>query len=476
MADNKLGKLSQLDMGGVIKNVHDEQSGSLFTNRVKSQVPGSFDRAITTYTNKSLSNIKFYSDDRNEITEVLTLADVSGSLNNTYFTLTSALDGTLYHVWFNVAAAGTDPAPADSTAIEIALATNDPSYIVAKAIEIFVGGNSDFEVNIAGTLTSNIVLISNASNGETTDTSDFDTGFSFSVTQEGRSVLIADISPTQVVDVCYFWNESEGRIEAKSLASASDIKTDISLGLVNGKELKFASGFNDDIDTANTEIIATQGGVSYPYPTSADTLDIASSSALDTIAGTGARALRIEGLDANRLEITEDIALDGTSTVVTALSYIRVNSVAVITGGSTGENQGTISVNHTTSGDLLSEIIISSTGQGQNRAFNTIQSIPLGKTALLALIVVSITRRAGTTGVKEGEIQIRVRPLGGVFAPGNITGIRNDGTTSIQVPLDYPAAIPGGSDIEFIGNVFVNNSSITATYSYILVDNEIYGL
>lgn len=50
------------------------------------------------------------------------VADVSSSLNDTYFDLNGFdpnLNETLFYVWFNVAAAGTDPAIAGKTGIEI---------------------------------------------------------------------------------------------------------------------------------------------------------------------------------------------------------------------------------------------------------------------------------------------------------------------------------------------------------------------
>jgi len=88
----------------------------------------------------------------------------------------------------------------------------------------------------------------------------------------------------------------------------------------------------------------------------------------------------------------------------------------------------------------------------------------------------SISRRQGGSGTKEGEIQFRVRPVGGSFIPSNVTALRSDGVGSIQVPLDYPVFLPSGSDLQFIGQVFSNNASLTISYTYLLIDKATFGL
>jgi hypothetical protein len=211
MANNKLQNQSQLDPGGVLKNVHDEQGGALFTNPVKSRIPATYDRVIPTYTNKNLTNIKFYSDTVEEVTKVTTIADSAGSLNNTYFVMYSALDATLYHVWFNVGGAGVDPAPVGSTAIEVTLQTNDNALVVAEAIRLYVGLVADFTTERSGDVT----IITNAAKGDTTDTADFNTGFTFSTSQQGVSVLVSDITTQNTDNVFYYWNEFEGKVETQ---------------------------------------------------------------------------------------------------------------------------------------------------------------------------------------------------------------------------------------------------------------------
>jgi hypothetical protein len=74
-----------------------------------------------------------------EIMSVDPVADVSGSLNNTYFIFYTT-PNLAYYMWFNVSGGGSDPAPSAPSnvtylGIEIAIATNDSAATIATAIE-----------------------------------------------------------------------------------------------------------------------------------------------------------------------------------------------------------------------------------------------------------------------------------------------------------------------------------------------------
>ena len=122
-----------------------------------------------------------------EVSRVVTVADVAGSLNNKYFFLNAALDATKYYVWFNVNSAGTDPALAGYTAIPVALATGASANSVASAIQAAVDALAPF----VATVSTNTVTITNASVGSTTDLSDgptgSSTGFTLSVVTQGQT-------------------------------------------------------------------------------------------------------------------------------------------------------------------------------------------------------------------------------------------------------------------------------------------------
>jgi len=119
--------------------------------------------------------------------------------------------------------------------------------------------------------------------------------------------------------------------------------------------LKF--GHNEDIDIASTpEDIWSTGGV-YVFPTSADVLHIVSSSVTDDQAQTGARTIRIWGLDENFFIVSLDIFMLGTVAITTTQTFMRVLRARVLTAGTNETNAGTITIRHTdASGDILATV------------------------------------------------------------------------------------------------------------------------
>lgn len=74
------------------------------------------------------------------------------------------------------------------------------------------------------------------------------------------------------------------------------------------------------------------------------TIKVASTSANDTnTAGTGARTVRVHGVNSSGAEITEDFTLAGqTETAASAATFKAVHKVETLTVGSTGNNEGVV--------------------------------------------------------------------------------------------------------------------------------------
>ena len=121
------------------------------------------------------------------------------------------------------------------------------------------------------------------------------------------------------------------------------------------------------------EDIWPPGGVRVD-PTSAATLSVSSTDVNDTLLGSGAQQLHIHGLDASLTEIDEILDMDGTTPVVTDLSYLRVNHVDVSAAGASGVNEGAIDITH--SGNTLYYIAL---GEGHSRL--THYTVPAGMLA-----------------------------------------------------------------------------------------------
>ena len=140
-----------------------------------------------------------------QVQHVHTVADSSGSLNNTYFYLYASNATTGYDevlgVWFNVSSGGTQPTDALVTQwIAVAIATNDTAATVGTATEAAIeaiavpaGGTDAFTSSVA---TADITITHNAAfsgaQGNAADSTAAATGFTFDApTTEGDGAALA---------------------------------------------------------------------------------------------------------------------------------------------------------------------------------------------------------------------------------------------------------------------------------------------
>jgi len=187
----------------------------------------------------------------------------------------------------------------------------------------------------------------------------------------------------------------------------------IARGQIPGHKLKFKFGNNPAVGSTE-ETIWAEGGL-YVYPTSATQMTVSSSSANDAAAGTGARTINIEGLDADYNEISEDIILNGQTPVTTVNSYLRINRGIVLTAGSGEKNAGIIraGTGAVTSG-VPANVFLSIDGDGDNQTLMCLWTVPAGYTAFLVQTNVSTGNASNTPALLQTTVV--ARPHGGVFS------------------------------------------------------------
>ena len=117
----------------------------------------------------------------------------------------------------------------------------------------------------------------------------------------------------------------------------------VARGEIAGASSVFVYGYLREMDQNVNETLQYQGGL-MQYPSSAATVFISSADANDTSAGTGARTLLLEGLDANYAAVSETITMNGQTQVESSKSYIRLFKITSVTVGSGGKNAGDIYV------------------------------------------------------------------------------------------------------------------------------------
>lgn len=221
--------------------------------------------------------------------------------------------------------------------------------------------------------------------------------------------------------------------------------------------LKF--GYNADVGTSYEDIWSPGGSIS--FLSSASLINIVSDSVEDkgtATAGTGARTIRIEGLDGNYNKITEDITLNGTSSVQTTNEFLRVYRAYNTTVGTSGVNLGTISITAAT-GDSLQSSIEALRGQ----TLMTIYTVRDGYYGLITQLNLSVG------GSDSAEVELRTINQNGA---SRIKYIHNLGTGSI-VNIDLgitssPILLDPKTDVLVRGKKTGTGGSTTISSSFVI--------
>lgn len=225
--------------------------------------------------------------------------------------------------------------------------------IVTKKL---TAGTNEFTVLSKGYRHARIIVRNTSASNQTYLRLSTSYGFFQTKTSGLNAVVQNDEDAIVVKNVDYEQLVAEGKYQGRSITNKSGINPSISSGSV-------------------PEDVCYTGGIYAGFPTgSAETLAVSSSSASDTSAGVGARTIRISGLDGNYNQISENVTLNGTSTVLTTNQFLRVTQVGVQTAGSNSINVGDITVNHSVTVANVFAIVAAGIG----RASLSNYTVPVG--------------------------------------------------------------------------------------------------
>lgn len=175
----------------------------------------------------------------------------------------------------------------------------------------------------------------------------------------------------------------------------TDFHTEVALGRRQGVETWNKFGYNDDIDTGAPEIIAAWGGA-FQYLTAGETIDIVSTDAADTLAGTGAQRIIIWGVDQDWNPVTEVVEMNGVTPVTTTSQWIGINRISIFKAGTGLMNAGDISVKATTSGYDMALMPI-----GEGTSQQMIFYVPVGHQFLAEWLYFNTIKISGGGGQPE---------------------------------------------------------------------------
>jgi len=198
--------LSQLDLGGVLKNSHDIRAEALRVIKANTLVGEFFTRADVTYNGSgSAISADFYYDRQRADYKLAFPNDIGGSLVGKYFLLDS-ISGNGYYVWFRVSGSGTDPLIAGRTGIVIDIDTNDSDVIIAYAFKMTLDSYPEFNFSLG--LSANFGILTYEEFGAV-DSKDINSGVVFETINEGETVLVGSIELPYENGVKYIYNEYE---------------------------------------------------------------------------------------------------------------------------------------------------------------------------------------------------------------------------------------------------------------------------
>lgn len=163
--------------------------------------------------------------------------------------------------------------------------------------------------------------------------------------------------------------------------------------------------------------------------------DIASTSGLDILLGTGAQRILISGIS-NDLFTQEVIDMNGVDLVATVRAYSMIHRMDVIQSGTTLLNQGDISATAQTDVTVTALMLA-----GNNRTFSGIYKTARNENFLIKQYVASVERSSG--GGTDADFRLLAFNEDLRIATGSITvSTTAAGTSAIEIPIEFPQSIP----------------------------------
>jgi hypothetical protein len=238
----------------------------------------------------------------------------------------------------------------------------------------------------------------------------------------------------------------------------------VARGQIPGHRNVTVFGFNGDVDQTEVTVWPYTGLI--PHPAAALQMKVSSSNAADTSAGTGARTVLIQGLDADYNEISEVMTLNGQTAVTTANSYLRINYATVATAGSSQSAAGDIYIGTGTITAGVPATVYNLIKFNYNDTVTGHYTVPAGHTAYLVQGLFSTGQPSGST-----QVQGRLLTAGpdGIRRTAALTTLNNG---VADYAFEFPIAIPEKTDVEATAVASANNNACSSMFILVLIKNS----
>lgn len=232
---------------------------------------------------------------------------------------------------------------------------------------------------------------------------------------------------------------------------------------VSGHESDQILAHDDNIGT-NAQTLWAENSL-YVFPSTATQMTVSSSSANDTAAGSGARAVLIDYLDADYVANQELVTLNGTTGVTTTASMLRINKLRVVSSGGSETNAGNIYVGTglITNGRPLNVYRVIHIGEGIDR--NPVYTAPANKQLFYQTLVFS-----SFTASRLLNVRLFVKIFG--TSTWLLTQEYHLSASTFERTGFTSRGIPAKSDIRVDGNVTSQTADCSGGISFILVNQN----
>jgi len=238
----------------------------------------------------------------------------------------------------------------------------------------------------------------------------------------------------------------------------------VARGQIQGHRNVTVFGFNGDVDQTQVSVWPLPSLIT--FPAAALQMTVSSTNANDTAAGTGARTVVVQGVDANYNEVTETVTLNGQTAVTMSASLLRVNYAYVATAGSGNSAAGDIYIGTGTVTAGVPATTYDIIKVDYNTTTTGSYTIPAGYTAYISQGLFSTGQPSGTTQVQG---RLLTRGTNNIRMTAALTTLNNGVANYV---FEYPLAVPEKTTIEATAIASANNNAVSSMFIILLVKNS----
>lgn len=180
------------------------------------------------------------------------------------------------------------------------------------------------------------------------------------------------------------------QVSGKPRVSTMPFPFDIDRNAVSGYSVFKKIGFTPNVSGTSSEVWSKAGA--YAFLATPTNLSMISTSGSDGTGQVGARTVQVTYLDASYVSQQETVILNGLTPVAMSGSILRVNALRVLSAGSAAAAFGNLSLYNNAAGSVVYNYIMA----GQNRARNSVYTVPLGQTLYIPYVSIGYSGSALT--------------------------------------------------------------------------------